>query len=189
MQSSTILEDISAYCASGTKKSAAASVYCSWSDQGIASLISTLLSKFIYNIPDIPQELEHLIKKCSSSTNVEADLSEALHCILTHLDSAYIMIDGLDEWSLENSRRSSLLKWIARLDGWNFPHLHILLTSQPLPDIEEKLLNKCALRIDSHPDIRIHVNYELHTDQQLAMFDSSLKTEIKKFLLVGSDEG
>ena len=138
---------------------------------------------------EVPQELEHLIKKCQSSTNNEADLSEALRCILTHLDSAYIMIDGLDEWPLENGRRNSLLEWIAKLDGWSFPHLHVLLTSQHLPDIKETLSDKCALRIDSRPDILIHVNYELHTDQQLATFDHSLKTEIEEFLLAGSDEG
>ena len=99
------------------------------------------------------------------------------------------MIDGLDEWSLENSRRSRLLKWIARLDEWKLPHLHVLLTSQHLPDIKKTLSNKCALRIDSRPDILIHINYELHTDQQLANMDWSLKIEIEEFLMGGSDEG
>ncbi len=139
---------------------------------------------------EVPQESADLIKKCRSSTNNEANLSEALRCVLIRLDSAYIMIDGLDEWPLENSRRSSLLKWVARLDGWNLPHLHVLLTSQYLPDIKETLSDKCALRIDSRPDILIHVNYELHnTDQELATFDCSLRTEIEKSLLVGSEEG
>ena len=137
---------------------------------------------------EIPQQSADLIKKSRSGHNVEADLSEALHCILTHLDSAYIMIDGLDEWSLENRRRRSLLEWIGRLDGWNVPHLHILLTSQPVPDIKETLSDKCALRIDSRPDILIHVRYELQKDRELAKFDHSLKTEIEEFLLDGSDE-
>ncbi len=153
------------------------------------SLVSILLSEFICNILEVPQDLFRLVKKCQSSTKNEADLSEALRCVLIHLDSAYIMIDGLDEWPLENGRRSSLLEWIAKLDEWNFPHLHVLLTSQHLPDIKETLSDKCALRIDSRADIRIHINYELHTDQELAMFDSSLKTETEEFLLVGSDEG
>ena len=98
------------------------------------------------------------------------------------------MIDGLDEWSLEDGRRSSLLKWIARLDGWNLPHLHVLVTSQHLSDVKETLSDKCALRIDSRPDILIHVRHELHNDQQLAKFDPSLKTEIEEFLVDGNDE-
>ena len=170
-------------------KSAAAAVHCSWSDHDVTSLISTLLSKLICKMSQIPQESAHLIEKCRSNTNVEADLTEALRCILRHLNSTYIMIDGLDEWPFENNRRSSLLEWIARLDGWNLPHLHILLTSQDLPDIKETLSNKCALRIDSHPDILIHVKYELRTDQHLAKFDYALKNEIEKFLMDGSDEG
>ena len=137
----------------------------------------------------IPQELAHLIDKCRSNTNVEADLTEALQCILTHLDIAYVMIDGLDEWPLEKSRRSSLLEWIAKLDGWNLPNLHILLTSQDLPDVKKTLSDKCALRMDSHPDILIHVKHELRTVQELAKFDYALKTEIEKFLMDGSDEG
>lgn len=88
------------------------------------------------------------------------------------------MIDGLDEWSLENSRRSSLLEWIARLDGWNLSHLHVLVTSQHLPDIKETLPYKCALRIDSRPDILIHVRHELHKDKHLAKFDHSVRTKI-----------
>ncbi len=189
MQSSTVIEDISEYCASGIKNSAAASVYCSWGDENVTRLIATLLSEFISQMSEVPQESANLIEGCRSSTNKEADLSEALRCILTHLDSAYIMIDGLDEWSLENSRRSSLLKWISRLDEWKIPHLHVFLTSQHLPDIRKTLSDKCALRIDPRPDILIHVNHELHTDQQLASIDCSLKTEIEQFLMVGSDEG
>ena len=137
---------------------------------------------------EIPQTSAHLINESSSSHNVEVDLSEALHCILTHLDSAYVMIDGLDEWPLENSRRSSLLKWIARLNGWNLPHLHVLLTSQHLPDIRKTLSDKCALCIESRPDILIHVRSELHKNDQLANFDHSLKNEIEEYLLVGSDD-
>ena len=137
---------------------------------------------------EIPQKSADLIKKCPRGLDVEADLSEALHCILTHLGSAYIMIDGLDEWSFEKSRRRSLLEWIARLDGWNLPHLHVLVTSQNLPDIKETLLDKGAVRIDSRPDILIHVRHELRKDQQLLEFDQSLKTEIEEFLVVGSDE-
>ena len=137
---------------------------------------------------EIPQKSAHLIKKSRSGLDVEADLLEALYHTLAHLDSAYIMIDGLDEWSLENSRRSCLLKWIARLDGWNLPNLHVLVTSQYLPDIKETLSDKCALRIDSRPDILIYIRCELQEDQQLAKFDHSLKTEIEEFLVVGSDE-
>ena len=138
---------------------------------------------------EVPQESADLIKKCQGSTNYDSFLSEALRCLLTHLDSAYIMIDGLDEWSPENSRRSSLLRWITTLDGWKFPHLHVLLTSQDLPEIKETLSDKSAWRIDSRPDILIHVKHELHTDRQLAKFDCSLKNEIEKFLIAGSDEG
>lgn len=98
------------------------------------------------------------------------------------------MIDGLDEWSVEKSRRSSLLEWIARLDGWNLSHLHVLVTSQHLPDIKETLPDECALRIDSRPDILIHVRHELHKDKHLKKFDHSVRTEIEEFLLVGSDE-
>lgn len=137
---------------------------------------------------EIPQKSAHLIRKSRASLNVEADLSEALHCILTHLDRAYIMIDGLDEWSLENSRRSSLLEWIARLEEWKLPNLHILITSQNLPDIRETLSDKCSLRIDSRPDILIHVRHELHNDKHLAKFDHSVKSKIEESLLVGSDE-
>lgn len=50
------------------------------------------------------------------------------------------------------------------------------------------LPDKCALRIDSRPDILIHVRHELYKDKHLAKFDHSVKTEIEEFLLVGSDE-
>ena len=186
MQSSTIAKDISAHCASEITNSSAASVYCSREDKGVANLITTLLAKFVYEMSEIPQKSAYLIKQRRSGLDGEADLSEALYCILTHLDSAYIMIDGLDEWP--HGRRSSLLKWITRLDGWNFPHLHLLVTSQYLPDIKETLSDKCPLRIDSSPDILIHVRNELREDQQLAKFDHSLKTEIEKFLVDSSDE-
>lgn len=137
---------------------------------------------------EIPQKSIHLIEKTRDGYNVEADRSEALYCVLKHLNSAYVMIDGLDEWPRENGLRSSLLEWVTRLDGWNLPHLHILVTSQHTPDIEETLSDKCALRIDSRPDILIHVKCELQKDQQLAKFDDSLKTKMEEFLVDGSDE-
>lgn len=104
-----------------------------------------MLFQFICKISEIPQESVHPIENCQSSTNNKAGLSEALHCILTHLDSAHVMKYGLDEWPLENSRRSSLMGWIATLDGRSFPHLHVLLTGQHLPDIKETLSDKCAI--------------------------------------------
>ena len=164
-------------------------MHCSWDDKGVASLISSLLSEFISKMSKVPQQSADLIKKCEGSTFEEDDLSEALRCLLPHLDNAYIMIDRLDEWPVEKSQRRSLLKWIARLDGWKYPHLHVLLTSQNLPDIKEILSNKRALRIESRPDILIHVKHELHTDNQLAKFDDSLKAEMERLLITDSDEG
>lgn len=164
------------------------SVYYSREDKDVTSLISTLLSEIVYAMSEIPQKSVQLIIKYKSGLNLEADLSEALYYILTHLDNTYIMINGLDEWSLEDGRRSSLLQWIARLDEWNLPYLHVLITSQYLPDIKKTLSEKCALRIDSGPNILIHVRYKLHKDHQLAKFDHTLKAEVEECLITGSDE-
>lgn len=111
----------------------------SWNEQYIASLIATLLTDFICRISEVPQDSACRIKRCHRNRDNEADLSEALRCILTHLANAYIMIDGLDEWRFDNGSRSNLLDWITGLDKWNIPHLHVLLTSQNLPDIEKRL--------------------------------------------------
>ena len=92
------------------------------------------------------------------------------------------MIDGLDEWPIYNGSRSTLLNWIAGVDKWNLPHLHVLVTSQHLPDIEERLSDKCSLRIEPRPDILIYIEHELHM-YPLANFDCPQKSEIEKCLL------
>ena len=138
---------------------------------------------------NFPQESPDSIKKFRAGTIDEADRSEALRWILTLFDSAYILIDGLDEWPSEDGRRSRLLEWIVRLDAWHLPQLHVLVTSQSLPDIKQTLSNKRALRIDSRQDIFIHVKHNFHTDQHLTHFDHALKTDVENFLIDGSDEG
>lgn len=145
-------------------------------------MIATLLSDLIGSISEVPQDSACRIERCKSNRDNEADLSEALRCILTHLDNAYILIDGLDEWPFYKGSRSTLLDWLASLEEWNLPHLHILVTSRRLPDIEKRLSDKCSIRINPRPDILTYIKHELHMDQ-LTEFDCSLKFEIEKCLL------
>ena len=188
MRSSTIAEDVSKDCTTKLVNSAAASVYCSWDDQDVAGLIASLLVELICTIPAIPQKSALCIKHCRSNRDNEADLSEALHHILLDLDDAFLLIDGLDEWQCYNQRRSRLLRWIAKLKQWSLPCLHVLLTSQHLPDIEEMLVNIPSVRSDPATDILIYVRYQLDTNSTLANCDRILRTEIETFLINNSDQ-
>ena len=187
MKSSTIAEDVWKDCTTTLVNSAAASVYCSWDDQDVAGLIASVLAELICTVPEVPQKSAHCIEGCRSNRDNEADLLEALHHILSGLDNAFILIDGLDEWQCHNHRRSRLLRWIEKLKKWSLPCLHVLLTSQHLPDIEEMLVDIPSVRSDPDTDILIYVRYQLDTNSTLAKFDRVLKTEIETFLINNSD--
>ena len=135
----------------------------------------------------VPQEASRCIQRCRASRDNEHDLSEALHHLVAYLHRVYLVIDGLDEWLSRNGHRDNLLKWITRMKGWGFPHLHVLLTSQHTPDIYEEFKDLKSCPLDSNSDIHKYIRHQLQADPKLAKFGNSLRYEIEKSLISGTD--
>jgi len=117
-----------------------------------------------------------------------SDLLVILSEMLPEFNTVYLVIDALDECA-------DLVEVLSILDGmqtWVIEHLHIILTSRRLPEIEEVLsefttevISICESPINK--DILLYIAYCLETDRSLAKWPSDIRLLIQNTLSRGAD--
>ncbi|KAF8817323.1 hypothetical protein BYT27DRAFT_7153473, partial [Phlegmacium glaucopus] len=99
-------------------------------------LIRSLISQFSdERYGSIPVELVNLHRKYGGQQPLDTQLQDTLRDILDRFSHAYIVIDALDECI----DRKETLNWVNKLvtdTDRKAENLHIVVTSRPLPDIE-----------------------------------------------------
>ena len=152
-------------------------------------LIRSLIMQFMQfclecgGIPAILVELYRHGQQQPSTTSLE----DTLCVILDGLDSAYIIIDSLDECT----ERDKLLIWIQKIVSWKMGNLRVVVTSRPEPDIDNMLRPLDSGYVDmvneaANVDIESYIDQELAMDPRLNKWDKATQENMKTVLMKGS---
>ncbi|PPQ93035.1 hypothetical protein CVT25_006741 [Psilocybe cyanescens] len=102
------------------------------------NFIRSLIIQFSHHYGGLPETLETLYKHCGDHHQPSvSQLQKILQDILDQFSYAYIIIDALDECT----DRAKTLDWISKLvenSNQSVTNIHILVTSRPEQDIENK---------------------------------------------------
>lgn len=117
-----------------------------------------------------------------------SDLLVILSEMLPEFNTVYLVIDALDECA----DLAEVLSILDEMQTWAMEHLHIILTSRHLPEIEE-VLSEFTTEVISigesliNRDILLYIAYRLETDRSLAKWPSDIRLLIQSTLSQGAD--
>jgi hypothetical protein len=164
------------------------------------ALARSLIKQLYCCQPNTPEAVEALRKYRENGQNPEPDnLRDALIATIRGFSSVYIVLDALDEYSLEVSERKKLLDFIRQLQSSGLTNLHVLCTSRREVDIEKAFKNLFSASMPANVDIdlltyRYKVDHDigLHIDKTLASetydeWPEVLKKEVREALVEKAD--
>lgn len=138
--------------------------------------IRSLLKQLSFQCPETPHVLSVLYASCEEIDRQPSadELLDALRHIMNSFYDIYIVLDALDECSMQEE----LLDLLDRIVSWRVDHLHILVSSRPERAIEESLRritkeeNRIKVSKDLiNDDIRTYIQSRLGTDSKLRRWD------------------
>ncbi|PQE29767.1 AGC PKA kinase protein [Rutstroemia sp. NJR-2017a WRK4] len=113
-------------------------IYCNYKEQDeqtIPNLMSSILHQLTVGAPEIAKDvMRRLIENHQKQIRPSmVDALDTLRAIVSTYQTAYVVIDALDECSEGNGERSELIGYLRKMPS----NLKILCTSRELPDIEK----------------------------------------------------
>ena len=138
----------------------------------------------------MPKVLANLYSHCGNGYQQPSldDLHDALQMILGGFNSAYIILDALDECS----ERYKVLDWVQTVilhKNGNL-RLHLIATSRPEKDINDKFSSyHCVDLVEAsgNHDIVAYLDYQLQNDSDWQKWDQKIQNEIKLTLTMQAD--
>jgi hypothetical protein len=123
--------------------------------------------------PNTPEAVEALHEYRKNGQNPDPeDLRNALTATIRGFSGVYLVLDALDEYSLEASGRKRLLDFIRQIQNSGLQNLHIVCTSRREVDIEKALMPICSTSVTGNIDVNLEshrrtVNHdiELHIER------------------------
>jgi len=112
-----------------------------------------------------------------------ADLLTVLSEMITGFGTTYVVVDALDECA----ELEELLKILYEIQGWAIDHLHLIVTSRYLPDIDRSIsgLATDTLYIQEsavQEDISLYITERLKIDHKLSRWPPEVQQLIWKTL-------
>jgi ankyrin repeat domain-containing protein 50 len=192
MYSSTIIENITAYCESDPNL-VVAYFYFDFNDKGkqiVGDLLGSLIAQLAAQLTELPQGLDALYLKSQSGQhrpNVN-DLLVVLKEVTVGPHQVYVAIDALDECT----EREELLQMIEHATSWKSGNLHLITTSRRERDLEEVLQGLvtsciCIQNAAVDADIERHVSERLTQDFRLRKWSLAVREDIKATLVRGAN--
>jgi hypothetical protein len=164
------------------------------------ALMRSLIKQLYCFRPNTPEAVEALHEYRKNGQNPDLDgLRNALTATIRGFSGVYLILDALDEYSLEASGRKRLLDFIRQIQNSGLQNLHILCTSRREVDIEKALKPICSTTITGNIDVNLEshrwtVNRDigLHIDNTLASetyseWSEELKKEVRQALVERAD--
>lgn len=100
-------------------------------------MLSSLVKQLYSQLPDMPNIVYTLIQEKEKGHRPDLkNLEQIFRTIVQGFSEVYIVIDALDECSINNERRRALLESLYRIESMNLENLHLLCTSRQEPDIK-----------------------------------------------------
>ena len=152
-------------------------------------LIRALIWQFSLKCGDsVPKVLVDLYFHCGQGYQQPSldDLHTVLQMILGGLDSAYIILDALDECC----ERDKVLDWVQTiiLHKNKKLRLHVTTTSRPEKEINDRFNVYHSIDLGNtseNPDIEVHLDHQLQTGWE--KWPPEIQTEIKSTLREKAD--
>jgi hypothetical protein len=143
------------------------------------ALVRSLIKQLYCCRPNTPEAVESLHKYRENGQNPEPDdLRDALIATMRGFSSAYIVLDALDEYSLEISERKKLLDFIRQIQNSELENLHILCTSRRETDIEKAFNGLFSASAPAKVDVNL-LTYRYKVDHDIGLhIDKTLESEI-----------
>jgi len=130
----------------------------------------------------VPKVLANLYARCGNGHQEPTlgDLQNTLQTILHGFSSTFIILDALDECT----EREKLLNWIYTfiLEKDKNLGLHLIVTSCPEQEIEDKFKSSCYLDLlkeSENHDLVAYLDYQLQNDSDLQKWNSDTQEQIK----------
>ena len=138
----------------------------------------------------MPKVLVNLYARCGDGHQEPTldNLQNTLQRILGGFSSTFIIVDALDECT----EREKTLNWIQTLilqKDIN-QELHLIATSRPEYEIEDKLMSYHYLDLveeSTNQDLVAYLNYKLQNDSDLQKWDPEAREQIKLRLMEQAD--
>ena len=114
------------------------------------------------------------------------DLHNVLEMILGGFDSAYIILDALDECS----ERDKVLDWVQAVILYKNLRLHLITTSRPEKEIIDKFESyHCIDLVEASGDHNIvaYIHNQLHNDSDWDKWGQEIHNEVKSTLIKQAD--
>ncbi|KIK00202.1 hypothetical protein K443DRAFT_100850 [Laccaria amethystina LaAM-08-1] len=138
----------------------------------------------------VPKVLADLYSHCGNGYQQPSldDLHNGLQMILGGFNSVYIILDALDECS----ERDKVLDWVQTviLDKNENPRMHLITTSQPEKDINDKFdCYNCVdlVKASENHDIEAFLDNQLQTESGWQKWSPEIQNEIKLTLREQAD--
>jgi len=164
------------------------------------ALMRSLIKQLYCCRPNTPEAVEALHEYRKNGQNPDPDdLRNALTATIRGFSGVYLVLDALDEYSLEASGRKRLLDFIRQIQNSGLQNLHIVCTSRREVDIEKALMPICSTSVTGNIDVNLEshrrtVNHDigLHIDKTLASdtyieWSQELKREVRQALVERAD--
>ena len=158
------------------------------------NLIHSLIIQLLFRCPGIPLLLKDLYMRNHEGKQEPKldDLISVLKGMAAFFDHTYIILDALDECT--GPERAGILRFLAEIKSWGLHSVHLLATSQPVREIEERMESLHAGRLDLHGeiscinhDIQLYVKNILDEDYDLRKWGVAEKASITETLVKRAD--
>jgi Cdc6-like AAA superfamily ATPase len=160
-------------------------LYCSYksrTEQTVDVLLSAILQQLVRGgFPGAVKLMTQLQQRYDRDPETKLTRDEILHtleAILAELKAVYIVVDALDECSVEDGTRHELLAHLDRLQSG--ANIRLMVTSRHLPDILERY--RTALRIEvraQNQDVKHFLAGQLHRLPRCMQRDADLQLMIQ----------
>ena len=153
------------------ENNAVAILYLSYRDQeeqSAKNLIGSLLRQVAHGKRTLSDEVlgfyhQHALK---GSRPTITELSNLLHSEIIGLPEVFILVDAMDECSVNNGTREELLTTLQGLLG--MPNIRLMITSRPVASIEAYLQGMACLEIRAaDEDIRKYIENRITKERRL----------------------
>ena len=151
------------------------------------SFIRSLIMQFSAQCDGIPVAVDEIYStECRNGLDQPstASLERALRLIVDSFDTAYIIVDALDE--CDEQRR--LLQWIGSITSQASGQLRLMITSRPEPDIKSSLESLKGLTALSLADGQVAGDIVQYIDSRLSE-DSKWADDAKQMIRVALVRG
>jgi hypothetical protein len=140
----------------------------------------------------LPEVLATLYNHCGGGFSQPSidNLQDTLQMILYGFNSAFIVLDALDECT----ERAKLLNWVQTVIVQKNKNLqlHLIVTSRPEKEINDRfhLLDNCCVDMVMESggyDLVAYLDYQLENNPELRRWDQKTREEVKSILIEQAD--